>query len=549
VESGSRRGLFRIHAWIGLQLGYLLFAICFTGTLAVLSAELVWLADPRLRVEARDTAVPLSWQRLHDAVTAAHPQATLLYLHAPDGPRAMARATLAYGPQDYRGVPVDPHSYAVGENRSSFGLQSFLRILHKQLYLVPGVIGVHGTLIVGLLSLPLLVAVYTGLASVRRWWRAMRQIRRGRSRRLFWSDLHRFAGLWAAVITIVLALTGLWYFAEIILQNARLLNEDAAPQRLSAATMAQRPAVLPPFDLDAAAVAAQAAWPGIELSQLALPQRADDPLIFTGQAEAWLVRDRANHILIDPFDNTVLDLTRAEDQPAFRRWIETADPLHFGNFAGLGSKLVWFSAGLLLSGGILAGLVSAWLRLRRHPDLQLGRTALVAALGTLLLLGAAAHGAWVYGYGFQQRAQQPRDLILLQEVAVGPWRLQASAVATAARLERIALHTAGIANLRQATLGGVALRRTGTQLWLPAEAVDCAAGCSLRLEIEDWSGARHAAPVGIAPAADAPRLPLPQAADWGLGERVLLALTLLGLLLPLGFWLWLLWRPDTKKPG
>jgi uncharacterized iron-regulated membrane protein len=540
VESSSRRGLFRIHAWIGLQLGYLLFAICLTGTLAVPSAELLWLVNPQQRIESRADAASLSWQKLHDAVTAAHPQATLLYLQAPEGPRSPARAILAYGPQDYRGVAVDPHSYAVGENRSSFGLQSFLRILHKQLYLVSGVIGVHGTLIVGLLALPLLVAVYTGLASVRRWWRAMRQIRRGRSPRLFWSDLHRFAGLWAATVTILLALTGLWYFAEIILQDARLISEDAPVQRLPAAAMVQRPALLPPFDLDAAATAARAAWPGIEFSQLALPQRADDPLVFTGQAEAWLVRDRANRVFIDPLTNSVLDVQRAEDLSALQRWIATADPLHFGNFAGLASKLVWFAAGLLLCGGILSGLISAWLRLQRHPDPGLSRTSLVAALCTLLLLGAAAHGAVVYGYGLQRLAQQPRDLTMLGEVTVGPWQMQVHAVVAGARLERIELHSAGLANLRHATLEGTAMRRAGSKLWLPADAVSCTAGC--RLQIEDWAGARHTATVPIAPQAASQRLALPTATNVSTGESLLIALILLLLLLPLGVWLRLLWR-------
>ncbi|MFN4276661.1 MAG: PepSY-associated TM helix domain-containing protein [Ferrovibrio sp.] len=344
AESRSwRRGLFRIHAWIGLQFGFLLFAVCFTGTLAVLSAELTWLADPQLRAggQAPADSAPLSWQRLHDVVAAAHPQAAILYLHAPEGPRSVARAVIAYGPQDYRWVPVDvTQGYAVRDHRSSFGLQSFLRILHKQFYLVPAVIGIHGTLIVGALGLPLLLAVFTGLVSVKRWWRAMRQVRRGRSARLFWSDLHRFAGLWAALVTLLLALTGLWYFAETILERSGLLHEDGPRVRLSAAVMEQRPALLPPSDLNRAALVAQAAWPGLRLTQLALPVRGDDALVFTGPAEAWLVRDRANKILIDPFAYTVLQAQHGEDLPAGQRWIETADPLHFGSFAGLGSKLV-----------------------------------------------------------------------------------------------------------------------------------------------------------------------------------------------------------------
>lgn len=69
----------------------------------------------------------------------------------------------------------------------------------------------------------------------------------------------------------------------------------------------------------------------------------------------------------------------AEMHPLHHR-IDTADPLHFGNFAGLWSKALWFVAGLGLSGHCLTG---AYLQAKRQQ-----RTRMTAYRGPVL----AAYG-------------------------------------------------------------------------------------------------------------------------------------------------------------
>jgi uncharacterized iron-regulated membrane protein len=47
----------------------------------------------------------------------------------------------------------------------------------------------------------------------------------------------------------------------------------------------------------------------------------------------------------------------AGEMSAAERWVHTADPLHFGNFGGLATKLVWVVFGLLLTGLCVTGVV------------------------------------------------------------------------------------------------------------------------------------------------------------------------------------------------
>src|SRR5690606_32969893 len=95
--------------------------------------------------------------------------------------------------------------------------------------------------------------------------------------------------------------------------------------------------------------AAQQAIPELEVGAIWFPAKRNSVVRIDGQATAWLVRDRANQVLVDPYTGDTLFQQRAEESSPYRRWVDTADPLHFGDFGGLASKLVWFTLGLVLS--------------------------------------------------------------------------------------------------------------------------------------------------------------------------------------------------------
>jgi uncharacterized iron-regulated membrane protein len=561
MKGSNRKLLFRVHAWIGLNLGLLLFVICFSGTLAVFSRELDWLVDPATRVEPPSGAAArrIGWQAMQDAVAKAYPHALTLYLHAPDGARSVARATITYGPGDYRTVLIDPHSGEIRGLRSSFTLTSFFRIFHKQLYIVPANLGVHGTLITGALAVPLLVAAATGFLSLRRWRRALLTLRRGRSPRLFWSDLHRLVGLWALLITIVLALTGFWYFVEKALHVSGGLSEDVRPTRAGESELRRGPSSFVPIDLDRVAALAQASYPALRIDQVAMPARPGDPLSFTGQAEAWLVRDRANGVQIDPYTGAIRGIQRAEQLGPFERWVETADLLHFGTLFGLPSRIIWFVAGLMLSGGILAGLYGAWLRLRQHKAALRNsrRAALAAVLPSLALLAAGGYGTWAYGGDILGAALRPLRAIPVAEVTIGPWsvaisRIEDSSSPRDAQLQLRFLNGSHpnfrTAEIRFGDGDAVAssrIRRLVDRIAIPLSPPpgDCADRCPLHLSIEDWSGTRHRVRIDIGASAEPSldqRLPAAEAPPAVAG--IIIVAFVLCLAVPLIGWVRLVWR-------
>jgi uncharacterized iron-regulated membrane protein len=86
-------------------------------------------------------------------------------------------------------------------------------------------------------------------------------------------------------------------------------------------------------------------------------------LAIEGQAQAWLVRDRANAIGFDTAGMQVLSRRDGRDLDVHHHISEMANPLHFGTFGGLATQLLWFLFGLALTGLSVTGVYLYGLRM------------------------------------------------------------------------------------------------------------------------------------------------------------------------------------------
>lgn len=96
----------------------------------------------------------------------------------------------------------------------------------------------------------------------------------------------------------------------------------------------------------------------------------DNGVIFLGQDRAWLVRDRANGVAIDGKSGRVLMTLDGRELTAHQRISEMADPLHFGTFGGLATKVIWFLFGTILTGMSVTGTIIYARRLAKSDKLE-----------------------------------------------------------------------------------------------------------------------------------------------------------------------------------
>lgn len=391
------RTWFKIHSWIGVIAGLLLFVVCWSGTVATLSHEIDWALTPAMHVNPGSERS--NWGAIEASVQRAFPDAQVNGFRAPTGASSAVEVSVEDPIKRSIRVYVDPYTAEVTGESSYFNVQRFFRSFHMNLFASK-----FGYYVVFSLSLFFLASLITPLIFYKRWWQRFFRLKTDKGLKVLVSDAHKTFGLWAIWCALIIGITGAWYLVEglrLDVGDGRVTlagTHDASVLRVAELPEKVRAKALP---LDSLVAKVREHRPDLVITSMYW----DRGLFYIeGQAAHWLVRDRANKLYLDPRDGSVVFNQFASDQPIYWRWSDTADPLHFGDFGGIWTKGIWFVFGLGLTGLTLTG---AWLHAQRlvrsttRPSAaRWAGTGLAIAL-TIGLLVFSAFGAAeeIKGYG------------------------------------------------------------------------------------------------------------------------------------------------------
>ncbi|MBY0419166.1 MAG: PepSY domain-containing protein, partial [Pararheinheimera sp.] len=244
-------------------------------------------------------------------------------------------------------------------------------------------LGSTGKIVVTSLSFLLLIILVSSFYVYRQWWRKGFQLPSGAkvSSRTFWSDWHKWTGIWCWGFILLIFLTGLWYFTEHFLLKFKVDHYPKAPKLEQAVTHKA-------LSLTELMQAAQQARPELDIRALNYPQSDKAPVVVTGQDDTLLVRDRANRIYLHPVTADVLKIQKGGELKPVAYISDMADPLHFGNFAGLGVKLLYFVFGLGFTFLVAGGLWMHWLRTKRQQPQLMRALGWTGAVSSVLVVTA-----------------------------------------------------------------------------------------------------------------------------------------------------------------
>ena len=239
------------------------------------------------------------------------------------------------------------------------GLIYVIETLHETLF-----VGLKGTLFLGVMGLLFVGALVSGLVVYGRFMRrlAFGTVRRHRTARILWFDLHNLLGVTVTAWMLVVGLTG-------------VVNTLAQPllfywQRTQLAEMTAPWRGKPPpaafSSLQGAIDVARRAAPGMDVAFVGFPgSRFSTPhhyMVFM-RGDTPLTARLLKPVMIDAETGAV---TASRSLPWYLTVLLLSQPLHFGDYGGLPLKIIWALFDLLTIMVLVSGLY-LWLSRRKSP--------------------------------------------------------------------------------------------------------------------------------------------------------------------------------------
>ncbi|MFA5984062.1 MAG: PepSY-associated TM helix domain-containing protein [Methylococcaceae bacterium] len=380
-----RRFWLAAHLYLGLTLGFFFAVLGVTGSINVFMFELEELALPAVQVASQGSTVTLD--DVVQRVTTAYPEKNgkwcfnlpgygMDYIWA-EYPKPVETADELYAP--FR-VLIDPFSGKItAESYWGQTVWSLVFELHAALMLGKlgvniGQIGYHGICFLGLF---LVLSALTGLYL---WWPRVGKLKSAltlkwrSSPERFYYDVHKTAGIYAAIFLLMLGFTGFSFayadYIKPLVRNFSSIREKLLedPDVKSTHTEnAQRLAIAKVVAL------ATRVFPQAELRSVDTPDgKAGVYTVSLRQPGEANQRAPRSKVWLDQYSGQILAVQDPNQFTAGETFFNVLFPLHTGEALGPVGRMLWCVLGLVPAVLFITGILR-WLQKRKAKRLAKGR--------------------------------------------------------------------------------------------------------------------------------------------------------------------------------
>ncbi len=361
MKSNTIRRWSFIHTWTSLICTLFLLLLAVTGLPLVFHHEMEELLGDAPHYRELPANTPkLDLQQLVQAALAHRPGEVVQYFgwdeDQPEGMFAITAATPGTEPNSSHTFSLDTRTgEAVETPAANGGFMMVMLRLHVDMYA-----GLPGKLLLAFMGLLFVVAIVSGVVLYAPFMGRQKfaNVRRDKSRRVRWLDLHNLIGIVTLTWATVVGVTG------VVNACADLLIDAWRSDTLAAMVAPYHDA--PPLTSLAPASRlleiAEAAAPGMKADFIAFPGT-----LFSSAHHYAVFMKGASHLtshLLTPvlIDASTLAVTAVGERPWYMDALGLSQPLHYGDYGGRPMQILWAVLDVLTIVVLISGLYLWWVR-------------------------------------------------------------------------------------------------------------------------------------------------------------------------------------------
>ncbi|GLS27774.1 PepSY-associated TM helix domain-containing protein [Marinibactrum halimedae] len=347
-----RRALFKIHSYLALAVLIPVFLIALTGSILVFKFELDALLMPEaasLANKQYSTTTPsrLSFNSLVATINASYPEYEIGSWEFFDDKHESDRVYLIKkGTEDWYKVYLDPYGNQVlsspvplHHDLTDWLLHFHYTLMLNNLWKSSPFIG----LLIGLITaLSLMILGITGLIVYRKFWRQFFTLNWDKRPKVMTRRLHRFSGIWCSPVLLILGFTGAYFnlfeYLDEVKEHSSVDHHPIMERRLYSEVL----------NFDEIIKTSTERIQSFTPTYLFFPTEEGRSLVVYGSVNTSnpFSSDYSSRVSFDANTGAYQFDYDIRQQSVLWTILDSFRELHFGNFAGIGSKLVWCLVGI-----------------------------------------------------------------------------------------------------------------------------------------------------------------------------------------------------------